>query len=137
MPAKPKSNLVERTAKSPFELNGAPVRAGQIVPLNPLQLTRLAAAGCVALTDDDNAEVPVSDLTDLTPTPTVVLGDKGQTVELTDEEWTRLEGLDQRLISELRGRAVGTWTDDQWARLALLDAGFTDVLRARKAPVTA
>lgn len=56
------SNLVERTALSNFTLSNMPVTKGQIVTLNPDQLTTLAVAGCVHLDASTNARVPTLDL---------------------------------------------------------------------------
>ncbi|WP_173087360.1 hypothetical protein [Devosia sp. 1635] len=58
------SNLVERTAKSDFNLGTQPIRKGQIVNLDALQLDQLVAAGCVERSDALNALVPVASLPD-------------------------------------------------------------------------
>ena len=56
------STLSERTAINDYTLDGAPVRRGQVVSLSAVQIKRLSAAGCVALTDADDADVPKADL---------------------------------------------------------------------------
>lgn len=53
------NDLIERTAKSDFQLEGKPVRAGQILTVDPFTLNRLVAAGCVERSDEANARVPV------------------------------------------------------------------------------
>ena len=55
-------SLIERTAISEYTLAGQPVRAGQVAALTPLQVRTLAAAGCVAFTDEENALVSTSGL---------------------------------------------------------------------------
>ncbi len=55
-------SLIERTAISEYTLAGQPIRAGQVAALTPFQVRALAAAGCVALTDQENALVSTSGL---------------------------------------------------------------------------
>lgn len=54
--------LTERTAINDYTLDGTTVRKGQVVPLTAVQIKSLATAGCVALTDADDADVPKADL---------------------------------------------------------------------------
>lgn len=56
------ASTVERTAIASFNLDGKPIRAGQIVTVDALQLARLVKAGCVAESDEENAAVPKADL---------------------------------------------------------------------------
>ncbi|TCM56159.1 hypothetical protein C8J36_103529 [Rhizobium sp. PP-F2F-G48] len=53
------TNLIERTAKSEFQLAGKPVRAGQIVTVDSHTLSRLVAAGVVEADEIGNSRVPV------------------------------------------------------------------------------
>ncbi len=62
-------SLTERTAISEYTLAGQPIRAGQVAALTPLQVRTLAAAGCVALTDEENALVSTSGLPALQEAP--------------------------------------------------------------------
>lgn len=127
--AKAKS-IIERTAKSAFTLAGAPVRQGQVVTLNPAQLRNLVAAGCVAGTDEENADVPVADLPPTQSASTVVVGDKGQAVQLTDEEAGKLAGIDAALPDLVRAGDLGALTDDQWTKLVAFDARFGELRAA-------
>ncbi|WP_185982987.1 hypothetical protein [Aureimonas mangrovi] len=54
--------LIERTARAAFNLGGKPVRAGQVVTIDAIQLKKLAASGCVFESEDDNASVPKADI---------------------------------------------------------------------------
>ncbi|WP_279483414.1 hypothetical protein [Aureimonas sp. SK2] len=56
------TDLIERTALSEFTQDGKPVRVGQVVTIDRLQLGRLVKAGCVAESDEENAAVPKADL---------------------------------------------------------------------------
>lgn len=53
------NNLIERTAKSDFQLDGKPIRAGQILTIDAFTLNRLVSAGCVEKSDEANSRVAV------------------------------------------------------------------------------
>ena len=59
------NNTVERTAVADFTLDGRAVVKGTVVPLNRTQLAKLVAAGCVRQSDEENADVPKTELPEL------------------------------------------------------------------------
>lgn len=124
--AKAKSNLVERTVKSAFTLDGAPVRPGQVVTLNPVQLRNLVTAGCVAESDEENDLVLQAALPPTQPAPTVQVGDKGA-VQLTDDEAGKLAGIDPALPDLIRAGDMAALSAEQWDKLVAFDGRFGEL----------
>lgn len=102
------SQLFERTAKTPFKLDGKPVAAGQVVTLTASQLVHLSAAGCVEHDATANRDVRRQDLPPL----------QGSAVTASDPRQLAYADASESVLALLIGRKLSL-SPDAWHGLSI------------------